>query len=144
MKCVFFFIPDCPACRASFPHVLDLNRKYGHLGLEMISILSDPAPDDSVLSTTFESYGYDLPIKWDTTLALARSYNATTTPQFLLFDSIGSLVYSGNLNNEYYSFGKHRARITENYLEDAIIGLLTGNNIEISQTDPIGCKINFN
>jgi len=143
MQCLFFFIPDCPACKASIPALMELHKKYAPLGLDITAILSDPAPNDSVLQATIDYYELTVPLQNDSNLAIARKYHASTTPQFMLFDANEKLVYNGKINNYYYQFGKHRKVVTENYLEDAILALLEKREVVVKSTDPIGCKINL-
>lgn len=143
MTCVYFFIPDCPACRACLTPIMNLKNTYQKNGLTVIGILSDPLPNDSTLQSVLEENRVDFEIRIDTSLELAGLYQASTTPQFFLLDSIGNTIYSGLIDNYYYSFGKHRVSPTENYLEDAILAHLEGETPSITKTEPIGCKINF-
>lgn len=143
MKCVFFFIPDCPASKLDMTEISKLQKNYGKFGLSVSAVLSDPAPNDSVLQRTIKDYSFEIPIIYDSTLAIAKNYGATTTPQVFLFDSDSTLVYSGQITNYYYNYGKHKAKATKFYLEEAILSLRDNKEIEIEMTSPIGCKINF-
>lgn len=143
LECYFFFIPDCPASRVDMPVIMELHKKFGPRGLVIKAIMSDPSPNDSVLTSALNNYNFTLPITRDTTLDFARVYGATTTPQVMLFDGNGNQLYSGQVNNYYYKYGKHRSRVNQNFLEDAIVSALEGNPIDIAETKPIGCKINF-
>jgi len=143
MTCVFFFIPDCPASKVDMPVIMDLKEKYEEFGFHVKAILADPEPDDSVLNAAIRQFNFTIPIVFDTLLLEARSIGATTTPEVFLFDSHNKLAYSGQVTDYYYSYGKHKNHMEKNYLEDAIIGLLTGTRIEVSRSEPIGCKINF-
>lgn len=143
MECYFFFIPDCPASKLDMSVIMDLSNKYGSHGLTVRAIVSDPEPSDSILASAIENYNFTLPIEYDSTLAKAKSFGATTTPQVFLLNSSGDTVYSGQVNDYYYSYGKHRPKANNHYLEDAIISLLTNTHLEVSRTNPVGCKINY-
>lgn len=143
MLCKFFFIPDCPASKACFASIVKLEKKYAKNGLEVHGILSDPSPNDSILFELLAENKVEFKIIPDSTLSIAKSSSASTTPQFILYDSLGSSIYSGLIDNYYYEFGKHRVSPTINYLEDAIIAYLEGEEILVPETKPIGCKINF-
>ncbi|MBL4708649.1 MAG: redoxin domain-containing protein [Flavobacteriales bacterium] len=143
MTCLFFFIPDCPASKAVMTPLMKLKEKYQSQGLVVVGILSDPEPNDSILQKVLNENHIDFEIQLDTTLEIAQKRKATTTPQFFLLDSLRNPIYSGLFDNYYYSFGKHRVRVTKNYLEDAIIAYLNDKEPEIKNTQPIGCKINF-
>lgn len=142
-RCLFFFLTDCPASKRNFKTILDLNAKYYDQGLRITPILSDPFPDQTSIDSILSHYSFDLPIVYDSSLTIAKQYSATTTPQVMLFNDSGKLVYNGQVDNEYYEFGKHGVRATEDYLLNAIELVLHGMEVEVKQTKPIGCKINF-
>ncbi len=144
MSCYFFFIPDCPACKASFQKVSELSKEYAVKGLTVTAVYSDPFPDTLYLKKTLEDYDFDLPVIYDTDLMMARNFSVKATPQFILTDSAKNVVYSGAFDNYYYSLGKHRNVVTEKYLENAIIAVLNNRRPDIKETEPIGCKINYN
>lgn len=143
LKCYYFFIPDCPACRSNFKPLMQLQAKYPEEMFSIEMVLSDPLPDFTILQQSIDKYGLPDSILMDTSLTLAKSYGVTTTPQCVLLDSCGNIVYSGAFDNTYYKFGKMRAASSENYLADAVSAALTGEMPEITRTEPIGCKINF-
>ncbi len=143
MTCVFFFIPDCPASKLDMAEMVKLHKKYSNSGLKISAILSDPAPNDSILQRSIKDYRFEIPIKFDSTLALAKLYGATTTPQVFLFDKDSMVVYNGQVTNYYYQYGRHKTKATKYYLEDAIVSLINNQAVEVKTTTPIGCKINF-
>ena len=85
----------------------------------------------------------NISFEYDTTLEIAKHHGITTTPQVILFDSLSNIIYTGQVDNYYYSFGKHRSSASKNYLENAIVATLSGDIPEIKMTKPIGCRINF-
>jgi hypothetical protein len=143
MRCLFFFIPDCPASKACMAPFGELIRRYESHGLEALGIVSDPKPDTVLLEALLKESRLDLPLVLDTNLEYAHKQGATTTPQFFLLDSLDQVLYSGLIDNYYYAFGKHRARVSENYLQDAIEAYLLGKKIAVKETEAIGCKINY-
>lgn len=143
MDCYFFFIPDCPVCKSEFQKVMALKEKYQKKGLTIKPIYSEPFPDLSDVKKTLINYGFDIPFICDSTLQIARTYKIETTPQFILTDSSGTILYSGALDDYYYSLGQHKKLATENYLEKAINCALANKDIELKYVKPIGCKINY-
>lgn len=141
MICYFFFIPDCPVCENNFAKVNILQQKYKNKGLEIKAIYSDPLPDTISLNEIRNKM--KIQINFDFDLKLAKKYNIITTPQYVLFDSLGNEMYNGMLDNYYYALGKHRTIITEHYLANAIESILEGKKPKINFTNPIGCKINY-
>ena len=100
MTCYFFFIPDCPASRATLGPLMALKKKYEKNGLKVIGILSDPSPNDSILNQLLEENKVDFELIKDSSLAYAKSQGANTTPQFFLSDSLGNTL--GKASNKMY------------------------------------------
>lgn len=144
MECFFFFIPDCPACKNNLPKILSIKDKYSHKGLKVIAVYADPLPDSALVNYVLKEYKNKLTLLFDTNLTLSKKYKVTTTPQVVLIDSCGKEIYSGLLDNYYYSLGKHRNLITQKYLEQAIESVLKDTILLFSNTTPIGCRINYN
>lgn len=143
LKCYYFFIPDCPACRSNFKPLMQLQNQYPKNIFSVEMVLSDPLPDTEVLQETIRKYGLPNSVLMDTSLAFAKSFSVTTTPQCILLDSCSNVIYSGAFDNTYYKFGKMRASSSENYLADAVSAALKGKKPKVTRTEPIGCKINF-
>lgn len=144
MTCYFFFIPDCPVCINNFVKVGELEKKYKLNGLEIRAIYSDPFPDTVQLNKAISESNLKIPITFDSDLKFAKKYNITTTPQFVLIDTLENVLYSGAIDNYYYALGKHRKLTSEKFLASAIESVLKGRKPEIGLTEPIGCKINYN
>lgn len=143
-NCYFFFIADCPACRANFTKFTELRNRYESAGVHFTAVYAERSADSAELNKMIADYKFDVPVVYDTNMVMAKKMNVTVTPQFVLADSAGGIHYSGLLDNFFYSLGKHRNVVTERYLEDAIVSLQRGEEPKILQTIPIGCKINFN
>lgn len=144
IHCYFFFITDCPASRNNLPKIVQLLDRYQSKGLRVTGIVSDPLLDTVKLKETLQQFQVDFAIIIDDSLKLAEAHQATVTPQVVVYDQDSTLIYSGLVDNFFYSLGKHRKQISEHYLEAAIQATLLKEDVLVKQTEPIGCKINFN
>jgi hypothetical protein len=143
LRCYFFFIPDCPACKTCFGKINDLGDRYKTKGLRIFAVYSDPFPDMRALQQLLADSVLRVPLVYDTMLALARQYRVKTTPQVILLSRDGNVAYSGQLDNYFYALGKHRNLVSEKYLEQAVDALLAGQTPTLNSTEPFGCKINY-
>lgn len=142
-KCLFFFIPDCPVCINNLSKIIIIQEHYKSLGLYIDAIYSDQYADTNQLNKMIKEYKFDIPVTIDSNLILAKKYNIKVVPQFILIDSMGSIIYNGMIDNYFYSLGKHRNIVSETYLENAIEAVIKNKNSKIQYTIPIGCKINY-
>ncbi len=78
-------------------------------------------------------YGYD------DTQKIGREYGATNTPQFFVIDSERTIRYMGAM----YSNPMNVKPTDVNYVQNAVDALLTGGDIEVTETRPIGCGVRY-
>ena len=142
LKCYFFFIQDCPASKYAISKVAQMDKAYPDSLVKFIGVYSDPVPNLLTMRKLVNNHSPNLTIIIDSTLAIAKKYNATTTPQFILLDEAEKVLYDGRIDDYYIDFGKHGDDPKDNYVQMAIETLKAGKGKYIRSTKPIGCKIN--
>jgi hypothetical protein len=142
LKCYFFFIPDCPASINNIGKLNLLNNKY-HKDVEFIGILSEPNFKVSQLDSVNKSYSINFKVIIDDSLKIAEQHGASITPEFFLYNEELKLIYTGAMDDYYYTVGKHRNKTTENYLEDAIKSAKKKDEVQTKSTLAYGCRINL-
>ena len=76
---------------------------------------------------------------YDESQDVAVAYGALRTPHFFVFDKDRKLVYTGRaIDNP-----KDWSLATTNELEDAIDSALTGSEIALPVTNPLGCNVKW-
>ncbi len=84
-------------------------------------------------------YDHDFLYTVDEGSKLATAFGATQTPHIYLFDSNGTLVYRGAIDDNAYKPKK----VKKTYLLDAINALGLSKSINIAETKARGCSIKF-
>lgn len=79
------------------------------------------------------------PILLDADGAVAKSFNATNTPQMFVIDKEGVLQYKGAIDDD--AAGNKKAPL--NYVTAAITALKEGKKIAVPETKPYGCSVKF-
>lgn len=82
--------------------------------------------------------GYKSAYVIDENNVLADAFGARTTPHVYLFDQDMKLVYRGSINDKYENKDKKASKY---YLQDAIVAMMSGKEIDPSETRQIGCSI---
>ncbi|HSZ24166.1 MAG TPA: thioredoxin family protein [Cytophagaceae bacterium] len=114
-------------------------------GLSVIAISANDVvnfPEDApqlMKQQALES-GYLFPYLYDETQEVARAYDAACTPDFFLFDGNMKLVYRGQFDN---SRPKNELPVTGKDLNEAIMAVLSGKQVNIEQRPSIGCNIKW-
>ena len=72
---------------------------------------------------------------------LAKELGATVTPEAIVTNDQGDVVYRGRINNAYYAPGKMKHSSIKNELDEALSLLTTGKQIPKPWPSAIGCYI---
>ena len=70
-----------------------------------------------------------------------KATGAKVTPEAVVVDSTGKIVYRGRINNFYEDFGKPRRVVTEHDLRDALKAVLAGKPAPKPRGECVGCFI---
>jgi peroxiredoxin len=90
-----FFATWCQPCRQSIPHLVELNRKYGRQGLQILGMSVDEEGERAVKAFTDEfRVNYPLALAGDSTVA---DFSIRSVPVMYLIDKKGKIaeVYRG-------------------------------------------------
>jgi peroxiredoxin len=142
---VMFICYHCPFVKHIKSELAQIGRDYAAKGVGIVAISSnDPAvsADDSPegLQRMAAEWGFNFPVCYDETQAVAKSYAAACTPDFFLFDQSQRLVYRGQLDDSRPSNGKP---VTGVDLRTAIDALLAGGPVNQEQRASLGCNIKW-
>jgi peroxiredoxin len=139
---IFAFIsPDCPLCINYTKTLNELLVKFNNNQLQLIIVFPGTLYSPEELIEFENKYNFKHKSLLDEDKKLARTLNATVTPEVALQNQNGEIVYSGAIDNLLYATGKKRMMITEKYLEEAIRNTLAGKPIAIKHTEAFGCLI---
>lgn len=144
---IVFTCNHCPFAKKYEQRIMSLDKKYAALGYPVIAISpNDPAvaPEDSYdeLGKRAKEKGYTFPYTFDETQQVAQAFGATKTPHVFLINKEGGklvLKYAGAIDDNT----EDAAKVTKNYLADAIAEVMAGKAVTVSETKSVGCTIKW-
>ncbi len=144
---IVFTCNHCPFAKKYEQRIMNLDKKYAALGYPVIAISpNDPAvtPEDSYdeLGKRAKEKGYSFPYAFDETQQVAQAFGATKTPHVFLVNKEGGklvLKYAGAIDDNT----EDAAKVTKNYLADAIAEVMAGKAVTVSETKSVGCSIKW-
>ena len=141
---VVFWCNHCPYVQAWEGRMVEIGRKYGPKGVEIVLINSNDArayPEDrpEVMARRAQEKGYPFPYLVDETQEVAHAYGALVTPHAMLFDREQRLIFQGKIDNDH----QHPERVTERYLETALDEALAGATVTAAELPVLGCTIKW-
>lgn len=128
LKLIHFFNPNCPCSRFNLKHVEKIVSKYAS-EIEILAYSTD--------SST--SINFPIQIKYDKNARMAKNYGVYSTPQAVLLNQNGKLLFRGNYNKSRFC-GNSKSEFVVQAIENA---LKQNNTFEIMQKSgkPYGCSI---
>ena len=139
---VVFTCNSCPFAVMYEDRIVELSKKYGKKGYQVIAINpNDPEvkPDDSYekKKVRAKDKGFDFPYLFDEGQKVYPAYGATKTPHVFLLDKNHVVKYIGAIDDN----AEDASQVEEIYLENAIAALDKGKEPVPAVTKAIGCSI---
>jgi len=141
---VVFTCNHCPYALAWHDRILDVARDYAGRGVRFLAV--NPNDGERYPTDSYEAMkervagdgGWPLPYLRDESQEVARAFDAKTTPHVFVFDAGGRLRYRGAPDPDHRD-PSHEAA----WLRAALDAVLTGEDPELAESDPVGCSIKW-
>ena len=139
---VFVFVGiDCPISNSYGPEINRLIKANKDKGLAFYIVYSDSTATMDATRTHAKAYGYRCPALIDDQQKLMKKLKATVTPEAVVIDGKGSVLYRGRIDNWYEELGKQRFSVTQHYLQNALDEVIAGKKVTTPETKTVGCPI---
>lgn len=136
-----FMAEDCPVCNYLGKGLKKLSSDYDD-EVKFVAVFPQRRSHIKSASLFKKKYGLSLfEIEIDHDRKITDLYEALVTPEAVVVDSHGSIVYQGRIDNSYAAPGRMRhGRVTED-LRVAIEVLQRGGTVDKPWPEAVGCYI---
>jgi peroxiredoxin len=138
---VVFTRTDCPISNRYAPDIRELYETYHPRGVEFVLVYVDPRQQPDAIRRHLQEYEYPCSALRDLEHELAAATGATVTPEAVLFDADGEMVYRGRIDDRNIELGTSRSAAGKRDLADALEATLAGEPIAEPFTKAVGCPI---
>lgn len=141
---VIFTCNHCPYVLAWEDRLIAIQDEYAGKNVQLIGINannaeSHPADSFEKMQEHANEKGFNFPYLHDESQKVATAYGAERTPEIFLFDSSGKLQYHGTVDDNY----DNPDAVQSAYFRDALDAILSGEDPDTAETDPVGCTIKW-
>jgi len=138
---IVFTCNHCPYSVAYEDRINAIAKKYKEKGYQLIAInpndpISYPEDDFPNMKKRAKEKGFDFPYLVDEGQKIYPKFGATKTPHVFLLDGDKVVKYIGAIDDS-----TDPKKVSEKYLENAILALKSGKTPDPSSTKAIGCSI---
>lgn len=138
---VFVFTrSDCPISNRYAPELTRLQEIFSPRGVKFYLVYPDPDEGVETIRAHIEKYGYRCGVLRDPQHYLVRRTGAAVTPEAVVFNPDGKMVYRGRIDDRFVDFGKTRPSPTKHDLQEVLTDVVAGRSA-VSFTKAVGCFI---
>jgi peroxiredoxin len=142
---LMFICRHCPYVQHVKKELAKIGKDYAQKNLGTVAISSNDIskyPDDAParLKEMAVELGFNFLFCYDESQDVAKSYSATCTPDFFLFDQERKLIYRGQLDDSRPENGKP---VNGRDLRAAIDAVLSDKPVSANQKPSMGCNIKW-
>lgn len=140
---VYYFLGvDCPIANAYAPEIQRIQKDYSTF--EHVIIYPLPQEETEAILRHAKEFGYQCRVQHDRDLRETHRLGATHTPEVIIEDAHGRVVYRGRIDDRYSRpGGPRREHPTRRDLREALEDVQGGRAVRVPHTDPVGCDIDL-
>jgi hypothetical protein len=139
---VFIFVrTDCPVTNRYAPELQRLSEAFAADAVQFWLVYPDPSETAEKIQKHRLDYGFASQALRDPEHELVKRAHVTTAPEAAVFDSRGTLVYHGRIDDLWVAPGRARPMATTHDLDDAIAAVLSGKPPKQAETRAVGCSL---
>lgn len=142
---VMFICNHCPFVIHILDKIVSVSHEYGAKDVRFIAISSNDVeayPDDrpELMKELGTSKGFGFPYLYDESQEIAKSFDATCTPDFFVYNRSGLLSYRGQFDGARPG---NDVIVTGEDLVKALEALIAGREVSSEQRASLGCNIKW-
>jgi thiol-disulfide isomerase/thioredoxin len=133
--------PECPLCKNYSTVLNKINGQFSG-DLSVYGIVPGKAYSAKEISKFIKDYKINFPVYVDSKKELTTYIEGTVTPEVILMNQQGEVIYRGAIDDWVSDLGKKKLVVSNEYLKTAIKQYLQNQTVSIKSVEPIGCLIN--
>ena len=138
---LLFTATDCPIANRMSPVFGRIVKDFSAKGIEFLYVYIDPTQTPKQVAKHLIDYKLGAPGILDSKHLIVKATGATVTPEAVVLDRVGMMLYRGRINDLFLEHGRARKAATREDLRIALKEILAGKQVSVSQTPALGCSI---
>jgi hypothetical protein len=130
---------ECPISNRYAPDIRRLYEKFAPDGVRFWLIFANPGDPPAAIRDHVKAFGYPMGVLYDPRQDLVRLTRVTVTPEAVVFDRQGAMIYRGRIDDRYVDLGLDRQTPARRDLEEALTATLAGRAVANPITQAVGC-----
>ena len=135
-----FLANHCPVVTQYEDRIIELANAYKGKSVKVVGVSVNKNESDRLpaIKERVKDKGYNYVYGYDASQKMGKEYGASATPQFFVLDKARTIRYTGALDDS-----GNETKVSKTYVKDAVDAILSGETIEVTETQPKGCGIGY-
>jgi peroxiredoxin len=138
---LFVLCGKCPVFDRYTQEMNRLARLYGKRGVSFFGVQPDPAVTAETAASHAAEHGFPFPVLLDPSHELVGDTGVKSTPEAVLLDGEGHVLYRGRIDDRVNENGKVRDQPRSRDLADALDAVLADRLPKVAETRSFGCPL---
>lgn len=137
---VVFTCNHCPVAQSYEQRLIKLAQESRKKKVELVAISVSRYEADNLDAMKKRASDSKFPFNYlhDSTQKIGKQFGALWTPCVFVLDDKRKIAYMGGIDDSMYP-----EKVERHFLEDAIDAVLAGKPVEVAETKPVGCPIDY-
>lgn len=138
-----FINTDCPIANSYHPTLRRLREEFADARFDFVMVHADADLTLEAARKHKNEYEIAWPVALDPGNRLARRVSAKVTPEAIVVDAMGQVLYRGRIDDRHQTYGRKRPEPSTNDLQVALQAISKGKPAPTTETKPVGCIIRY-
>lgn len=138
-----FINTECPIANAYHPTLRRLREEFSDSRFDFVMVHADANLKTDAARKHQKDYEITWPIVLDSGNKIARYLAAKVTPEAIVVDAKGDVLYRGRIDDRYQDYGRKRPEPATHDLKVAMQAIVEGKSVPTPETKAIGCVIRY-
>ena len=136
-----FLNTECPISQRYVRTLVALQQQYAPSNIQFVAMFPLRSDSPQIIKRFRADYKLSFSGHPDAEAQLARHFGVRVTPEVVVMQADGRVVYQGAIDDWYVGLGKNRPEPSQRYLHDALGALAVGQAVVHARTDAVGCLV---
>jgi thiol-disulfide isomerase/thioredoxin len=141
LSVLVFLSPDCPLCK-NYSLVLNELQQDFRSKINIYGVVPGSTYTNEEVKKYIKDYKIIFPVMVDPKKQFTSMVEATVTPEVVLVNQDGAIVYRGAIDDWVEELGRKKIKPEQHFLKEAINQYLQNKPVAIKKTVAKGCWIN--
>ena len=140
---LIFINIDCPIANSYHPMLGRLKEEFADSRFDFAMVHADADLKLEAGRKHQSEYEITWPVVLDPGNKIARRVSARVTPEAIIVDAQGQVLYRGRIDDRHQDYGRKRPAPTTNDLQIAMSAISQDKPVPKPETKPVGCVIRY-